>query len=53
VRMCNLSSSDGPLFVRYAEEMHAKIMAVGPNPIKSVPVRKAPAAGGPKMTTHP
>jgi coenzyme F420-reducing hydrogenase delta subunit len=22
VRMCNLSSSDGPLFAKYAEEMH-------------------------------
>ncbi len=53
VRMCNLSSSDGPLFVRYAEEMHAKITEAGPNPIKSVPVKKAPTAAGPERTAHP
>jgi coenzyme F420-reducing hydrogenase delta subunit len=35
VRMCNLSSSDAPLFVRFAEEMHAAIMAAGPNPIRA------------------
>ena len=35
VQMYNLSSSDGPLFVKYAEEMHAKILAVGPNPVKA------------------
>ncbi len=34
VRMCNLSSSDAPLFVRFAEEMHAAVMAAGPNPIR-------------------
>jgi F420-non-reducing hydrogenase iron-sulfur subunit len=34
VEMYNLSSSDGPLFVKYAEEMDAQIKALGPNPIK-------------------
>jgi coenzyme F420-reducing hydrogenase delta subunit len=43
VRMYNLSSSDGPLFVKYAEEMHAKILETGPNPIK-LAKKKAKAA---------
>jgi F420-non-reducing hydrogenase iron-sulfur subunit len=34
VQMYNLSSSDGPLFAKYAEEMHDRIMQMGPNPIK-------------------
>jgi F420-non-reducing hydrogenase iron-sulfur subunit len=34
VRMCNLSSSDGPLFVRYAEEMHETVVKAGMNPIR-------------------
>ncbi len=33
-QMYNLSSSDAPLFVQYAEEMHERIMKLGPNPIK-------------------
>ena len=53
VRMCNLSSSDGPLFVKFAEEMHEKITEAGPNPIKLVPGKKASAAAGPEMTAHP
>jgi coenzyme F420-reducing hydrogenase delta subunit len=43
VRMCNLSSSDGPLFVKYAEEMHERICTAGPNPIK-LAVKKGPTA---------
>jgi coenzyme F420-reducing hydrogenase delta subunit len=35
VRMCNLSSSDAPLFVRYAEEMHAAVLNLGPNPVRT------------------
>ena len=35
VRMCNLSSSDAPLFVRFAEEMHAAVLAAGPNPVRA------------------
>jgi coenzyme F420-reducing hydrogenase delta subunit len=42
VRMCNLSSSDAPLFVRFAEEMHAAVLSAGPSP-----VRLARASGGP------
>ncbi len=34
VQMYNLSSGEGPLFARYAREMHEKIQALGPNPIK-------------------
>ena len=44
VRMCNLSSSDGPLFVKFAEEMHEKITEAGPNPIKSIRANKASVA---------
>lgn len=33
-QMYNLSSSDGPLFVKYAEEMDDRIRKLGPNPIK-------------------
>jgi F420-non-reducing hydrogenase iron-sulfur subunit len=34
LRMYNLSSSDGPMFARYAEEMQALILEAGPNPIR-------------------
>ncbi len=34
VQMYNLSSGEGPLFARYAREIHEKIKALGPNPIK-------------------
>jgi coenzyme F420-reducing hydrogenase delta subunit len=33
-RMFNLSSSEAPRFVQYAEEMTSKIKELGPNPIK-------------------
>jgi coenzyme F420-reducing hydrogenase delta subunit len=52
VRMCNLSSSDGPLFVKFAEEMHEKITEAGPNPIKSIRANKASVAD-PEMTAQP
>ncbi len=35
VQMYNLSSSDGPLFVKYAQEMDERIKALGPNPMKA------------------
>ncbi len=35
VRMCNLSSSDAPMFVRFAQEMHTAILNAGPNPIRA------------------
>ena len=34
VQMYNLSSSDGPLFAKYANEMNERIRKLGPNPIK-------------------
>jgi F420-non-reducing hydrogenase iron-sulfur subunit len=34
VKMYNLSSSEAPLFVRFAKEMFDKIIELGPNPIK-------------------
>jgi F420-non-reducing hydrogenase iron-sulfur subunit len=34
VRMCHLSSSDAPLFVRYAEEMQTVVINAGPSPIR-------------------
>lgn len=35
VQMYNLSSSDAPIFVRYAEEMDDRIKKLGPNPLKA------------------
>ena len=34
VEMFNLASSEGPLFARIAAEFVAKIVELGPNPIK-------------------
>jgi coenzyme F420-reducing hydrogenase delta subunit len=34
VKMYNLSSGEGPLFARYAEEMVETVKELGPNPIK-------------------
>jgi F420-non-reducing hydrogenase iron-sulfur subunit len=39
VQMYNLSSGEAPRFVEIAEEMTAKIMALGPNPVKLARVR--------------
>ena len=44
VRMCNLSSSDAPLFVRFAEEMHAAVLEAGPNPVRTALISKKRAA---------
>ena len=41
VWMYNLSSSDGPRFAEYAEEMTDKIKELGPNPIKLALKKKA------------
>ena len=41
VQMYNLSSSEAPRFVQYAQEMTEKITAMGPNPIKLAKGRKA------------
>jgi coenzyme F420-reducing hydrogenase delta subunit len=34
LQMYNLSSSDGPMFARFAEEMHQRIMEAGPSPVR-------------------
>jgi len=44
VRMYNLSSSEGPLFAKYAEEMVECIRQAGPNPIRLARSRAAAAA---------
>ncbi len=41
VRMYNLSSSEAPHFVRFANEMTQKIREMGPNPIKIARQKKA------------
>ena len=33
-QMYNLSSSEAPLFVKFAKEMHEKIVGLGPNPLR-------------------
>ena len=53
VRMCNLSSSDAPLFVRFAEEMHAAVMAAGPNPIRAARASQKKATASSGMGLHP
>jgi coenzyme F420-reducing hydrogenase delta subunit len=34
VKMYNLSSGEGPLFAKYAEEIVETVKALGPNPVK-------------------
>jgi F420-non-reducing hydrogenase iron-sulfur subunit len=34
LQMYNLSSSDGPMFARFAEEMHSRILEAGPSPVR-------------------
>ena len=48
VRMCNLSSSDAPLFVKFAEEMHATILAAGMNPVRKARQKKKAQAADSK-----
>jgi coenzyme F420-reducing hydrogenase delta subunit len=48
IRMCNLSSSDAPLFVRFAEEMHAAVLEAGPNPIRAARAARRTGAPGPE-----
>jgi F420-non-reducing hydrogenase iron-sulfur subunit len=45
VRMCNLSSSDAPLFVRFAQEMHQAVLSVGPNPVRAARTLQRASAG--------
>ena len=41
VQIYNLSSSEGPKFAKFAQEMTEKIKALGPNPIKVAMKKKA------------
>lgn len=41
VQMYNLSSSEAPTFVKYAQEMHARILELGPNPLRQAKDKKA------------
>jgi len=41
VQMYNLSSSEGPLFAKYAQEMDQRIRDLGPNPIKLAKKKEA------------
>ncbi len=48
VRMCNLSSSDAPLFARFAQEMHAAVLSAGPNPIRAARHTQRASPGPPE-----
>jgi len=41
VQMYNLSSSEAPHFVRYAQEMYDRILQMGPNPVKLAKKKQA------------
>jgi coenzyme F420-reducing hydrogenase delta subunit len=41
LEMYNIAASDGPRFAEVAREMHEKILALGPNPIKGAVKKEA------------
>jgi coenzyme F420-reducing hydrogenase delta subunit len=43
LEMFNIAASDGPRFAAVAQQMHDKVTALGPNPIKSAVRKKRPA----------
>ena len=43
LQMHNIAASDGPRFAEVAKEMHEKIKALGPNPIKVTKTKKKAA----------
>jgi len=43
LEMYNIAASDGPRFAEVAKEMHEKIKALGPNPIKGAALNKKAA----------
>jgi F420-non-reducing hydrogenase iron-sulfur subunit len=43
LEMYNIAASDGPRFAQVAQEMHQRIIALGPNPIKDMPKKKQAA----------
>ena len=44
VEMFNLSSAEAPHFVKYANEMHERILELGPNPMRTVKSREVELA---------
>jgi F420-non-reducing hydrogenase iron-sulfur subunit len=46
VEMFNLSSAEAPHFVKYAKEMHERILELGPNPIRTVKEKEVTPAVG-------
>jgi F420-non-reducing hydrogenase iron-sulfur subunit len=46
VEMYNLSSAEAPHFVKAAKEMHERILALGPNPIRTVKGKEVESAIG-------
>ena len=43
LEMYNIAASDGPRFAQVAQEMHERIVALGPNPIKGARKEKEAA----------
>ena len=39
-QMYNLSSGEGPLFAQFAQEMHERILKLGPNPVRKMKHKK-------------
>ncbi len=46
VEMYNLSSAEAPQFVKYAKEMHERILELGPNPMRTVKPEEIALAAG-------
>jgi coenzyme F420-reducing hydrogenase delta subunit len=43
-QMYNLSSGEGPLFAQFAQEMHDRVLKLGPNPVRMNKSRKTALA---------
>ncbi len=46
LEMYNMAASDGPRFAKVAKEMHEKIVALGPNPIRGAIPGQRPSLVG-------
>jgi F420-non-reducing hydrogenase iron-sulfur subunit len=53
VHMCNLSSSDAPMFVRFAQEIHQAVLNAGPNPIRAARAARRGATPAPETRIQP
>lgn len=49
LQMYNLSSSDGPMFARFAEEMEIRILELGPSPIRRAFQERKQAGPSPSL----